>query len=147
MRERPARFPPAAAALFVVLLLLPGTAWSIPPFEAEQATMMTTVTAFNHLAELIESAQTVEQMTRALRTAADQLEKVLPPMIEVTKSHPNWGENAPAEVQETMSLFNNAAERFLGSALRRAVEFTNEHPNDPELKHAFSRLNQLLYRL
>lgn len=86
-------------------------------------------------------------MTTALRFAARRLRTALPDMLELTRTHPEWGNNPPSELQQTINQFHEASRRFLVDALRRAVEFTNQHPDAPDLHDAFSAVNKLLYRL
>jgi hypothetical protein len=149
MRERVQVQHSNRPALVISGLLFIGlqAAWASPPFQDEMSVLKSAITAFDESASFIEQAHTVLQMTTALRAAAMRLRAALPDMVALTRTHPDWGRNPPDALQQTMNLFHEASRRFLVDALRYAVEFTNRHPDAPDLRDAFAKVNQILYRL
>lgn len=138
----------ARACAFAVPVLLLAAAQpcaAAPPFSEELAVMQTTVDSFNACAARLEKATTASEMATALSFAADELKRVFPAMLEVSKSHPEWGRTPPPEVKPTMDRFDAAYDRFLVTALKRAEKLANENQDNAGLQESFGRVNRILY--
>lgn len=130
----------AAGLLFVAV-----SARAENPYQDEIAVMTRTVGAFDRSSELIENASTAEDMTAALSATAEELNAVFAEMSSVTKAHPDWGRQPPAEVKPTMELFDKATNRLFDQALPKALAFVNDHQDNEELQKAFGKVNSVLY--
>lgn len=146
--KRKTRMPLRAVAFAVPLLVLlsASPAAAAPAYNEELAVMQATVDSFNACAARIENAATADDMAPALSFAADELEKVFPAMIKVTKDHPDWGRNPPPEVRPTMEKFDAAYDRFLLKALKKATNFANDNSDNAALQKSFGRVNHILYK-
>lgn len=139
-----ARVTTLAALALLVLAAAPAVA--APPYGEELAVMQTTIDSFNACADRIENATTAEEMIPALAFAADELERVFPDMITVTRKHPDWGRNPPPEIKPTMDSFDKAYDRFLVNALNKATKVANGNTDNAALQKAFGRVNRVLYQ-
>lgn len=133
--------------LAVPLLLLAAAlpCFAAPPYSEEITVMETTVDSFNACAVRLEKATTADEMATALSFAADELKRVFPPMIELSKNHPDWGRTPPPEVKATMDRFDAAYERFLVKALKKAEKLANSNSDNAALQESFGRVNRILY--
>jgi len=134
-----------ALAVPTILLLTATPVSAAPPFSEELAVMQTTVDSFNACAERIEAATNPDDMASALSFAADELERVFPNMLSVSRNHPEWGRNPPPEVRPTMDSFDQAYDRFLVKALNKATRLANDNPDHAALQKTFGRVNSVLY--
>lgn len=132
-----------AATLLLFAAVLPCVA--APPYSEEQAVMQTTVDSFNACADRIEKAATPAEMAAALSFAADEIDRVFPAMLEVSKSHPDWGKSPPPEIKPLMDEFDASYDRFLVKGLAAAMKVANDNSDNATLQKAMARVNTALY--
>jgi hypothetical protein len=127
----------------VILALIPLSLFA-GEYDAQIAVMDKVTGIMNEFADQIEDASSPKEYANACDRLADGMEEYGPRLMEIAKNHPEWADNPPAEMQESMSSHMIASGRY-EKALSRAVKFANDHMDDESFQASFKHLNKVLY--
>jgi hypothetical protein len=95
----------------VILALIPLSLFA-GEYDAQIAVMDKVTGIMNEFADQIEDASSPKEYANACDRLADGMEEYGPRLMEIAKNHPEWADNPPAEMQESMSSHMIASGRY-----------------------------------
>lgn len=114
---------------------------------AEEKTVLTAVTkAMETFTSAIGTVDTPDGLASILGTFSSQLEKFVPQMKSMTEAHPEWANEPPKELAETLDKFKQASTGFQG-AMPKVMEFAAQHADNPTLKSALDKFQSVVSQL
>ncbi len=98
------------------------------------------------LAEQVEQMESPEDFIEACNCYADTVEAYGKKMYAVIKAHPEWGENPPPELEETLTEYGQALMEY-DPALNTITKYANRHSDNIAVQTAMKRLNTAVYNM
>lgn len=100
----------------------------------------------NLLAEQVEQMESPEDFIEACNCYADTVEAYGKKMYAVIKAHPEWGENPPPELEETLTEYGQALMDY-DPAISAITRYANDHYENEAVQAAMKRLNTAVYSM
>jgi DNA repair ATPase RecN len=129
---------------FLIILFLTSLVWGGDAFATEKKIIDEMTEVMESYISAIESSEAVETMAKAVKELAEKFEALIPKMKEIADNNPDWGDNPPEELKETMTRYMEVSKKFFMNALQKAVEYANKYQDNKALQEAFDKLNQVM---
>ena len=97
-------------------------------------------------ADGMSQTQDLDEMARLAAKLTKELRPLLPDLIKMMKAHPEWADDPPAEIKETLDDYLGANVR-MSRAFSRLTKNVNANQDNLRLNEAFAELNKLFYEL
>ncbi len=130
-----------------LILLLGIRLWGADGYVEEKALIEEMTRVMESYIAAIESSDAVETMIQAINNLVVEFESFIPKMKEMAEKNPDWGDNPPEELKETMDRYVEVSKKFFMGSLARAVEYANKHQDNKTLQEAFGKLNLVMSQM
>jgi len=130
-----------------LLCLVIGMPLAAEPSNAEAKEIIAEMTdAMNLLAERVEEMSGPEDFVQACDQYAETVEAYGKKMYAIIKAHPEWGENPPEEMKETLTEYREALLNY-DPAINAITKYANDHSENEAVQTAMKRLNTAVYQM
>jgi len=130
-----------------LLCLVIGMPLAAEPSNAEAKEIIAEMTAaMNLLAERVEKMSSPEDFVQVCEQYAETVETYGKKMYTIIKANPEWGENPPDEMKETLTKYSEALLNY-GPALNTITKYANDHSENEAVQAAMKRLNTAVYQM
>ncbi|MFW6209568.1 MAG: hypothetical protein ACOC7X_12780 [Spirochaetota bacterium] len=117
-----------------------------PSDENAQQVFAEMTAGMNLLAEQVAQMESPEDFIEACNCYADTVEEYGKRMYALMKAHPEWGENPPPELAETLAEYGEALMDY-DPALNAITSYANDHTENEAVQSAMKRLNTAVYSM
>jgi hypothetical protein len=94
-------------------------------------------------ASAVGSADSPEGVTQALGAFSSAFEPILPAIKKMKDEHADWETNPPDALKETFAKFETASSGFK-DAMPKVMQMVSSHPDDPGLKGAVQKFQDVV---
>jgi hypothetical protein len=130
----------------VTLLALLAVGCGGTQFTAEKTVLTTVTKAIETFTAGVNDADSPTALASVLKTFSASVEKVLPAMNKLTGEHPEWENNPPDALKDTMAGFKKASEGLQG-AMPKVMQMASQYADNQQLKDAIDKFKSVVSQL
>ena len=131
----------------VLFLLIVSYVWSADVYAEEKRT----IEDFTHVMETyitaIDGSDALESIINAIMDLTVNFEGLIPLMEAMSNKYPDWGDNPPPELKETMARYEEIGTKFFMESMQKTVRYANTHQDNKALQEAFGKLNLVMSQI
>ncbi|MBN2735744.1 MAG: hypothetical protein JXR70_02105 [Spirochaetales bacterium] len=112
-------------------------------YAHEKTILRDLIITFSRLNNAVEKAQSAEDVTSALKSLYDSLQKLNPAIAQITQSNPDWGTSPPRELKDIINDYLTANQNFTEHTMNRVGQYLVDNPDNKELHQIYNKLKEL----